>query len=318
MIKRLPILAVLLLVLAACTQAPQPYRHSRTGFDSATLRLRDAGTVYIAPVEGIARPLAKIAAETLANSLAVRNIPSTTHAVNKPPYKVRAQVLVDRESDPQRIHGQIYWTFTDHTNKTIFETTQPLNVERHLWAYGDQKTVDRLMDEAAERFATYLQDKREREAVELAERDKDILITISGIKGAPGDGNTALKRAMSLTLRQGGAVVTQTPRKGGFLLQGKVDVFEPFEGKQRIKIAWVVSDTQGRELGRAQQQNRVKAGTFDQAWGAMAYNIARAALPGIAEVVERERTQRDFERSREETNRTSAPGRRNSLRNPPF
>jgi hypothetical protein len=318
MFKRLSLLALLLLILAACTQAPQPYRHSRTGFDTTSLRLRDAGTVYIAPIEGVARPLAKMAAQTLAENLATRNIPSTIHTISQPPYQVRAQVLVDRKSDPKKIHGQIYWTLSDHSNKTIFETTQVLNVERHLWAYGDQKMIDALMEEAAERFAGYLQDKREREAVELAEREKDILITISGIHGAPGDGNTSLKRAMSLTLRQGGAVVTKTPRKGGFLLEGKVDVFEPFEGMQRIKIAWIISDAKGQELGRAQQQNRVEAGTFNQAWGKMAYNIARAALPGIAEVVERERTRRDYERSRLESERTAAPGRRNLLVKPPF
>lgn len=317
MVKRF-FCCALLLVLVACTQAPQPYRHGRTGFDGSSLRLRDGGLVLIQEMEGTPRPLGKIIARSLADSLGVRNIPSTSNPVRKPAYKVRGQVITDFKNQRKNYLGSIYWTFVDRKNQVIHESSQEIHASKNQWDYGDQKMVTQMVDAAADQFATYLQDASDRAAVEPADADKDIFFNITDIQGAPGDGPKSLKKAMSLILRQAGARVRANPNKKTYLLSSEVDVLAPFEGKQRIKISWIVKDPAGNELGRAQQNNRVDAGSLDDKWGRLAYDISRAAMNGIGEVVERHRLEERWGRSREKSNITAAPGRRKSKILTPF
>lgn len=309
---------MMLVLLVACTQAPQPYRHGRTGVDMSGLRLRDAGTVLILPIEGPARPLAQILARSLADSLGVRNIPSTSNPLSNPSYKVRGQVILDFNSDREKYHGQIYWTFMDQANRVVHESSQKIIADKFQWNYGDQEMIDQLVDTAAERFATYLQDSSESQAVELADHEKDVVFKIAEIVGARGDGKRALEKAMALTLRQFGARVRNTAGKDTFLLSAEIDILKPFEGHERIKIAWIVKDASGKELGRAQQNNRLPVGKLDGEWGRLAYDISRAAMPGIGQVVERHRLEQKFEASRMKPGRSALPGRRNRAVPPPY
>lgn len=301
----------LVLILVACTQAPQPLRHSRTGFDPSGLRLRDGGTIFIQPIEGIAKPLAQIMGTSLAESLGARGIPSTSNLITNPSYKVRGQVVIKRNRRNPHITGAIYWTFAKRESGEKLEYSQPINVERHRWEYGDQALIDNLVEAAADEFASYLQDNREREAVELAVRDQDVVFFIDKIDGAPGDGANALKKAMTLTLRQAGALVRNKPSKNGYILDAEVRALDPFEGKQRIKIAWIVKDPTGHELGRAQLNNQLDEGRLNKPWGRLAYEISRAAVQSIGLMVERHRSEAQFDRSRTSIGTTAAPGRRN-------
>lgn len=309
---------LLLLTLLACTQAPQPYRHGRTGFDGSSLRLRDGGLVLILPMEGTPRPLGKILARSLADSLAVRNIPSTSNPVRKPNYTVRGQVITNFKNPEKNNIGSIYWTFSDQKKQIIHESSQLITASRQQWDFGDQAMVTQLVETAADEFANYLQEDTESKAVDASITDDMVIIAIKEIIGAPGDGQKALKKAMSLTLRQAGARVTRNPGKTGFLLSSEIDVLDPFEGKQRIKIAWIIKDVDGRELGRARQDNQVPAGSLDGRWGRMAYDVSKAAMNGIAEVVERHRVEQSWSRSRDSSNTTTAPGRRKLRMPPPF
>lgn len=301
----------LVLSLIACTQAPQPLRHSRTGFDPSVLRLRDGGTISIQPIEGIAKPLAKIMGDSLADSLSARGIPSTSNLITNPSYKVRGQVVIRRNKNSPYIDGAIYWTFTKRESGERLEYSQPFHIERHRWIYGDQVMIDSIVEAAADEFAGYLQDNREREAVELAVRDQDIIFYIDKITGAPGDGQSALKKAMALTLRQAGGLVRNQPHKNSYILDAEVRALEPFNGKQRIKIDWIVKDSTGHELGRAQLNNQLDEGRLTKPWGRLAYEISRAAVQSIGLMVEKHRNEGFFERSRGLVGATTPPGRRN-------
>ncbi|SCA55625.1 exported hypothetical protein [Candidatus Terasakiella magnetica] len=317
MLKRLICLSLLLLVVA-CTQAPQPMRHSRTGFDTTPLRLRDSGTVLIQPIEGAARPLAKIMAASLADSLGVRNIPSTSNPVTNTAYKVRGQVVLKRARNAKKYTGEIYWTFFSRDDKIVHESSQAINVDRYRWDYGDQHMINQLVENAAETFADYIQDKAEREAVKLDERNQQVVFKIASIKGVKPSAQKELYKAMALTLRQAGAIVRPSLSPQGYQLSCEIDVLEPYEGKQRIKVAWIVKDASGKELGRARQNNRLNEGRLEKPLGRMAYNIARAAMGGVGQMVERHREEIRFERSRTQPSHTAAPGRRKRLVAPPF
>jgi len=221
-------------------------------------------------MEGTPRPLGKILARSLADSLAIRNIPSTSNPVSKPNYKVRGQVITDFRSADTGTLGSIYWTFVDQKDQVVHESSQIIKATRVQWDYGDQKMVTQLVETAADQFATYLQDATENSAVDVANHEDTVIFTITKITGAPGDGQQALKKAMSLTLRQAGARIQNKANKRTYVLSSEIDILDPFEGKQRIKIAWVVQDPDGNELGRARQNNQVAEGSINGKWGRMA------------------------------------------------
>lgn len=305
-------------MLWGCTQAPQPFRHERTGVDTSSLRLRDGGTVLILPIEGPARPLSKIIARSLADSLGVRNIPSTSNPLDNPTYKVRGQLVSSSKKDDRYFKGQFYWTFMDQSGSVVEEAVQDLHMSREKWDYGDQATVEQMVEEAAERIAGYLQDKRARENAAQVGDQEIVYFHIDGIEGARGDGQQALKKAMELTLRQAGAKVLSLPDERTFGLRAHIDIFDPFEGNERIRIDWIVARPDGTELGRASQNNQMPEGTFDQPWGRLAYHIARAALPGIADVVERHRAEEKWQERFDSEGSPALPGQRRPLVIPPF
>jgi len=310
MLTRLSALCLVLLMVA-CTQAPQPLRHSRTGFDPTALRLRDGGTVYIQPIEGIAKPLADIIENSLAQSLAARGIPATANPILNPPYSARAQAVIKRDKTSPQITGMFYWTFRVESDGSLREFSQPIDVARHRWAYGDQAMVEIFAEAVADEFAGYLQDQREREAVEQSAQDKPVIFYIDQISGAPGDGAQALRKAMGLTLRQLGARISKNPVKGGYILNADVEALKPYEGKQRIKIIWRVLDAQGQELGQSRLNNQLDADRLTRPWGRLAHEISRASAQSIGLMVQRHQSEQQFERSRNLSPSTAAPGRRN-------
>jgi hypothetical protein len=317
MLKRIFSFFVLFLLMA-CTQAPQPFRHGRTGEDVSGLRLRDGGLVLILPMEGTPRPLGEILSRSLADSLAVRNIPSTSSMVKRPNYKVRGQVIINKKNAKSEPLGSIYWTFSNHQDQVVHESSQLIQASRNQWDYGDQAMVDQLVEDAADKFASYLQDASETGDIAESGQDDRVFFAITKITGAPGDGKDALIKAMSLTLKQSGALVTKKPSAKTYLLSSEIDLLAPYEGKQRIKISWIVQDPDGNELGRAQQDNQVPEGSLNGKWGRLAFDISRAAMNGIGEVVTRHQTEQRWERSRENEAKSAAPGRRKLSMPSPF
>lgn len=311
-------LFLLVTLLAACTQAPQPFRHERTGFDTSSLRLRDGGTVQVLPIEGTSIAMKDILARSLAESLATRNIPATEKPLHNPAYKVRGQVVLNNTKERSRALGSIYWTFMDRTDRVIHETSQPIQGDKYQWDYGDQALVTDLVDNAADTFASYLQDASEKKAITKDKADTIVTFAMGAITGAQGDGESALSKAMSLTLRQFGARVRTKADDKTYRLSADLDILAPYEGKQRIQIAWIVTAPNGEELGRIQQHNQLEVGVLDGKWGRLAYDISRAAMPGIGQVVERHRQEQAFEASRAQQGTTAAPGRREKLVIPPF
>ena len=99
-----------------------------------------------------------------------------------------------------------------------------------------------------------------------------------------GDGNEALTRAMKTALRKSDLTVTEDPRQAKFVIQGKVEISAPVNGRQQAKIVWMVNTMDGDEVGKAVQENQVKAGSLNGPWGRIAEIVSNAAVSGIQEL----------------------------------
>ena len=131
---------------------------------------------------------------------------------------------------------------------------------------------------------------------------------IKAVKGAPGDGNKALTRAMKTALRKSDLTVTEDPRQAKFVIEGRVEISAPVNGRQQAKIIWVVNTMDGDEVGKAVQENAIKAGSLNGTWGRVADIVSSAAITGIQELFGIEKKQ-SFRRNREAkfSNRTDMP-----------
>ncbi|NQV82435.1 MAG: hypothetical protein HQ494_01330 [Rhodospirillales bacterium] len=114
---------------------------------------------------------------------------------------------------------------------------------------------------------------------------------IKEVSGAPGDGNQALTRSMKSALRKSDLTVTEDPRQAGFVIKGKVEISSAVNGRQQTRIVWTVNTVDGDEVGKAVQENAVKAGSLSGSWGRVADIVSLAAITGIQELFGIERKQ---------------------------
>lgn len=107
---------------------------------------------------------------------------------------------------------------------------------------------------------------------------------IRPVVGAPGNGNESLTAALKSALRDRDLTISEDPRQAGFIIDGQVDLGEPVNGRQYVKISWAVNTVTGEEVGKAVQENTVVAGSLDGEWGQVAEVVSHAAVRGIQDL----------------------------------
>ena len=127
---------------------------------------------------------------------------------------------------------------------------------------------------------------RAEDIVPAGEQEKPIIwgrpaFLIKPVMGAPGNGNRELTTAIKKALRARDLTISDDPRQAGYVVSGKVTVSDPVNGRQRTSIVWTVKTLNGQEVGRAVQENAVRAGSLDGRWGRVAVIVAKAAADGI-------------------------------------
>ncbi|MEZ5844089.1 MAG: hypothetical protein R3D27_10225 [Hyphomicrobiaceae bacterium] len=105
------------------------------------------------------------------------------------------------------------------------------------------------------------------------------------VVGAPGDGSTALARALQEELQRNGIALAAQPSTAAHKVEGKVAMGQPKDGQQTIKIDWVLTKPDGSFGGQVTQNNAIPAGSLDGAWGPTAGEAAKAAAKGLIELI---------------------------------
>lgn len=109
---------------------------------------------------------------------------------------------------------------------------------------------------------------------------------IGTIRGAPGDGNQALARALSGVLPMKGVAVEAAQAKAQWLVEGTVKVAGGPSGQDVVTLTWRVLDAQGKEAGTISQENAVPRGRLAKPWREIAGFAAEAAAEGIAQLIQ--------------------------------
>jgi hypothetical protein len=261
-----------LLALAACQPIPHPFDDARALPPPSSLTPPDSVGILVLPPKGAAAPFAGKLAEALAKALRDEDVPASTDAENRGSY--RLETAQDATSGPGRT--SVHWTLVSAKGTVV--------------GSGSADAVD-TADDA---IALSLAKKAAPAVADLVMGDAPIptanvavLVALAGVSGAPGDGGTALARAISVALGRAGVTLGAQGAHARFALNCQVDVVPAAGGKQLVTIHWVLAIAGGKELGRVNQQNTVPAGSLEHAWGEVAYDVAGAAAPSIAGLLER-------------------------------
>jgi len=105
------------------------------------------------------------------------------------------------------------------------------------------------------------------------------------VRGAPGDGATALAARMRGFMSNLGFVVQDAAEGAQYGLTALVQVAPPANGQQLVELHWVVTRRDGEELGRVIQLNEVPAGRLNRFWGDIAYVAAEQASGGVQTII---------------------------------
>lgn len=270
------------LLLAACTDLPQPYR-GRPGAQAERLAMPMAIRLAVPPPTDamLSDAAATDLAQRVVTALQAEEMPAIATAT---PLPLDWRVEISAERRGQSVLPRFRLLNAD---RELQATAEASPVPIRAWSEAAPATFDRLAAEAVPSLTRLLLQ------VEAARKSTDPQslaagpprIRLAGVNGASGDGNAALAARMREFLANEGFVVQEVADGAAYALEGDVTLSPAVRNLQRVEIQWIVSRLDGEELGRVVQINEVPAGRLNRLWGDVAYAVAEEAAGGVRTVV---------------------------------
>jgi hypothetical protein len=223
-------------------------------------------------------PLARLLARSVAEELGALGIAAAARDHATSGYVLAGRAGVNLESPDEPFVALIEWSLTDSAGDVIALHTQGVEGAREQWDYGDPGLIGAVGKAAAASIAALLEDD---EVVAPAAQSLPAVL-VRPVSGAPGDGDIALAGAIRQAIEARGVRLTEDAAKAGYAVSGTVAVGAPSGNRQSVRIVWMVSRIDGRDVGRITHENRVPAHSLDGTWGRVAAIVAAAAAEDIA------------------------------------
>lgn len=172
------------------------------------------------------------------------------------------------------------------------------------WKRGQQETMRQAAADAAPRMAALFNKvvaerrqaadratrerelaERQRQIQQLAQSNRPMRVVITGITGAPTDGNRVLARLLREKLLKLGEVVQDTGSGADFSVRAKVEDVAVDDKTRRLEIFWLIHNARNQEVGEIVQLNEVPVGSLDRGWGELAVSVADEAAGAIHDVI---------------------------------
>lgn len=266
---------------AACQPLPHPFADSVAAPSIPALRPPDSAGIVVLPVEGAPARTAAALAEALAQALRDADVPASTEGQNRGSFRLAASAEA-QATGAGRSAVLVAWQLRNADGTLIGRGTARRDTASEAWQDGNRDLVAALAGQAAPVIARLVSGDAPPGVV-----DTDATVAVGGVTGAPGDGGTALARAIGAALGRAGVEVATGAAKARFTLACAVALTAQPDGKQHVAVRWVLSAADGRRIGVVALENTVPAGALDGPWGDIAYVVASAAAPGIAQLIER-------------------------------
>jgi hypothetical protein len=280
---RFPLLAALLLALAACQPLPHPLEDSAPPPNSPLMTPPDSAGIVVLPVAGAPGTTAHDLAEAMATALQDNDVPASTEARNRGSYVLQGSATTQGMPDG-KMQVSIAWEMRAPDGKVTGQQQASAVMTASAWQDGGAGITD-LVGPAAPLLAKLIESN-----IPAPVLGSDPLIAVHQATGAPGDGGQALATAMSAALRQAQVSLADFPGAvPNYIVEVQVAVAPAVSGKQKVSIAWTLARPNGDQVGQVKQENAVTAGSLDKVWGLTAYDAANAAAGGITALIDRDK-----------------------------
>ncbi|MBF0269035.1 MAG: hypothetical protein HQL44_10640 [Alphaproteobacteria bacterium] len=273
------LLLLLLLLLSACPQLPQPFQHDGV---NPLLRLDGRAGVALILESGVSRNFAT----ALRDSMNRMDVPVFLEGAPQSALALRLQLRKGSERTGLT-ELEMFWQLQDAEGLAIGHYDQLANVALSDWERGAPALMKRLADEAAPKLAGLMPiEDGTRPLVNAPSKpaDKQLLV-LEFVKGAPGDGNEALTRAMRLAMSANGIGLIEQAGPGAFRLQGQANVAKAGSNSESLHLEWRLLDPNGAEMALLELDGAVPAGLLEKPWGPMAGEIVASTAIELAGLI---------------------------------
>jgi cell division septation protein DedD len=290
--------------LAACGSAPQPFRRGTQIQYDPLIHLRSADGIIVLPVQGIPRGGRLEFMNVLVAALNDAGIPAITAKIGNGISYTLAGRIVELETHAADIRLAASWGLRagDSTLSEVYQ--YQVTVDGKLWRSAAAAAFEPMAAGIVARISGFLQEevKLAKPAVatpavatpavapqagtpESGGKRFQPAVLVKPVRGAPGDGNESLTRAVKAALRSSRVLTTDDPGQARLVLAGSVKVDSSAAGPRKIAIVWTVSTPDGTEMGKASQENRVPDDAAAGKWNRLSIMAVAAAIDGIERIL---------------------------------
>lgn len=279
----LPLTLTILLTatLTACGTLPEPF-YGNSGPVAAKLSLPPPPVLVIpTPASALlANDSAPLFATDLATALVADDIPSIARPATKTDWRITTTATINANLVTP------HYAITGPDGKTYGEQNGA-PVAAADWANG---TPDALKTAAttdattlAKLLATINAKIQQSNPNSLENRPARLFLT--GVTGAPGDGNTSLALNLNRDLPKLGLTLAPNPAQADFTITGIIKTSPDTNNQTLVEIDWIIQDANHRKIGQVTQLHDLTLTDITPYWGDIAAAAATQGATGIAEAV---------------------------------
>ena len=269
-------------LLAACQPLPHPFQPEHKPLPATSPGPRTA--LVVDPLSGEPEEATRQLADMLASDLRDRGIAAMTESTAANRYRLQGAIQAQRlEGD--RLYLELQWKVRDPEGREAGTIAQQHVVPADRWWVADREILSALAADAASKIDGMLGG-----AVEILS-PYSVKLLIVPVEGAPGDGRVSLTDALKASLLRRDLQLASSEQDGAFVVRGFVRVGQKGRDKERVDVAWILYDSQGREVGKVRLGDNLPKGRLDRRWGEVATLVAEGSADGILQLLEKKQKQ---------------------------
>ena len=258
--------------LAACGNLPQPFRHDEGRIpDLARLSSLDVRAVAVRPPDSSAPSQAM--ADALVKAFALQEIPASVGTGI--PGAMSLHGTIERGDGGVRL----VWILDgpDHAQQAAARQWLP----EAVWQGASPQALAPLATQVVAALTSDHPTAAMAATPSAAHRPTARLDMPPS--GLPGDGDSALARAMRNALERHGILVVASG--GDYIVEAKVTVAAGPPGQDILAVSWTVRRPDGGSLGAVDQKGAVPAGRLRLPWAELARDVAQGGADGVVQVI---------------------------------
>ncbi|HJO72147.1 MAG TPA: hypothetical protein QGG32_04750 [Rhodospirillales bacterium] len=168
--------------------------------------------------------MARLLAQSVAAELDTQRVLASVGVAGDSRYVLRGRAERNRDNNRVPLIVVIKWDLVDASSKLVCNHSQGVEGTWWQWEYGDPRIIRSVGKVAAKPIVAMI--RVEPDTVPPGAPQPANLL-IEEVKGAPGDGNSALTREMKVAAKAAGIATTELPDVATHVLQGVVRAEAP-------------------------------------------------------------------------------------------